>query len=117
MKILLLISVFFMSSIFFSKDCNAENNYDNAIQFGLSYGVGNGLNHYILDDYRYSMAGCVGAGIGYDYYQDDGVDHQQVVSSFLGCGLGVFVSEYFKTDNLSIDVDDDGFMLSFVYEM
>lgn len=117
MKILLTIFILLISSILYSKHCNAETNYDNAIHFGLSYGVGNGLNHYVLDDYRYSMTGCVGAGIAYDYYRDEEFNHQYAVANVLGCGLGVFVSEYFKTDNISIDVDDDGFMLSFVYEM
>lgn len=111
----LILSVF---CLLFSCASNADFEYSNAKSFGLSYGVGQGMNSYIFKDYKSAYFSCLGVGIAKEFYEEiskDNSDQQQLSANLLGCGVGVMVSEYFDNNLVNIDVDKDSFMISLQY--
>lgn len=111
--------VFAITATLFTPISNANIEKDKILHFGVSFGAGKVLNQRVFDDYRYSLATCFAIGLGKEIYDEidyNGFDEKDLLADALGCGLGVWLDEAFFQDNLSFDVNHQGFNLAFEYK-
>lgn len=102
--------------LLFSVFSKAEVEQDKLLHFGVSYGIAKGLNTYVIDDYRVAYLACIGVGAlkeTYDYYDYGEFGKKDMMANALGCGVGMWVSEVFQADYLSINANEENFMVNF----